>query len=163
MRAVPMTIVYSYQIIRKASNPSPLKGILVKHKNSRSMSSLATGPGPQLDASVVPSYSAPKLNRASLHLPLTSHHVSPPSGPYPSSIGPGQCPPSIGHNVPAPAPPLTLRYPPPVLTKQETKDDSFTWSEIGIQTEVNYEWVDQGGLYLICTHDCVLSLMNWPE
>ena len=113
----------------------PLKGILVKHKNSKSLSSLVTrtgeepgtvecqgqGQGPQ------PS----KLNRASLHLPLSSHKVSPCLSP------------------PARPPEEKITYSlykdmtelPAGLTDGQTSGpESFTLSEVATQTEIHYRY-----------------------
>ena len=124
------TVFVSYQIVKKNSNPSPLKGILVKHKNSKSLSSLVTA-APALDTrDQCSSSSAPRLNRASLHLPLTSHHVSPPQQHEPGARYPD-------HSKTVARMDQSLHK--QMIDHKPNNDDSFTWSEIGVQTEVNYE------------------------
>ena len=109
--------------------PSPLKGILVKNKNSKSLTSLATrteetGPQPS------------KLNRASLHLPLSSHKVSPCLSPQPPSKPPEE---KITYNLYR-----DMKEIPPILyltDGQTSAQESFTLSEVATQTEIHYRSV----------------------
>ena len=142
--------VSSFQIVKKNSSGSPLKGILVKHKpGSKSMSSLAVAsappPGPAPLCQVA-SQSQGRLNRASLHLPLTTCRVSPPRDTaldltdHNNTVDSN----SINNNY------YNNNMKSDVACVGETKQhytgdnsltESFTWSEIGVQTEVHYEYV----------------------
>ena len=143
--------VSSFQIVKKNSSGSPLKGILVKHKpGSKSMSSLAVAsappPGPAPLCQVA-SQSQGRLNRASLHLPLTTCRVSPPRD---TALD------LTDHNNTVDNNNINNNYynnnnmKSDVACVGETKQhypgdnsltESFTWSEIGVQTEVHYEYV----------------------
>ena len=142
--------VSSFQIVKKNSSGSPLKGILVKHKpGSKSMSSLAVAsappPGPAPLCQVA-SQSQGRLNRASLHLPLTTCRVSPPRD---TALD------LTDHNNTVESNNINNNYynnnmKSAVACVGETKQhypgdnsltESFTWSEIGVQTEVHYEYV----------------------
>ena len=140
----------SFQIVKKNSSGSPLKGILVKHKpGSKSMSSLAVAsappPGPAPLCQVA-SQSQGRLNRASLHLPLTTCRVSPPR-PRDTALD------LTDNNNTVDSNNINNNYynnKSDVACVGETKQhypgdnsltESFTWSEIGVQTEVHYEYV----------------------
>ena len=142
--------VSSFQIVKKNSSGSPLKGILVKHKpGSKSMSSLAVASAPPpcpAPLCQVASQSQGRLNRASLHLPLTTCRVSPPRD---TALD------LTDHNNTVDSNNINSNYynnnmKSDVACVGETKQhypgdnsltESFTWSEIGVQTEVHYEYV----------------------
>jgi len=137
----------SYQIVKKNSNPSPLKGILVKHKNSKSMSSIAQHlPDSQLQdqsrhQQTFSQSQNSKLNRASLHLPLTSCHLSPPR--YSETSGDNKCDTidatesvkrdHSDDNI------ISIRDSKSFLLDNPNSLESFSWSDIGVQTEIHYE------------------------
>ena len=120
----------------------PLKGILVKHKNSKSLSSLVTKTEEEPAGSVVKDYQEyqeyqgpqhGRLNRASLHLPLSSHKVSPCLA-LPAPVRPPEE--QITYNLYKDMTEVSG-----LLTDgQASGPESFTLSEVATQTEIHYRY-----------------------
>ena len=124
--------------------PGPLKGILVKHKNSKSLSSLV--PRTEVEPAVEVQGQGQlqgqlqgqggqnsKLNRASLHLPLSSHRVSP-CLPGPAPVRPPEE--KITFNLYKDMTEVTGL----VTDGQTSGPESFTLSEVATQTEIHYRY-----------------------
>ena len=118
--------------------PGPLKGILVKHKNSKSLSSLVlrTEEEPAVEVQGQGQGQGgqnSKLNRASLHLPLSSHRVSP-CLPGPAPVRPPEE--KITFNLYKDMTEVTGL----VTDGQTSGPESFTLSEVATQTEIHYRY-----------------------
>ena len=108
------------------SKPSPLKGILVKNK-TKSLSSLATRREEELQQS--------RLSRASLHLPLSSHKVSPCLSVQPPAKPPEE---KITYNL---YKDMKEDQDQGLMTDGQTSaPESFTLSEVATQTEIHYRF-----------------------
>ena len=123
--------------ISSSTKPAgPLKGILVKHKNSKSLSSLVTRTQDEPAGSLVevqgPQTSG-RLNRASLHLPLSSHKVSPCLPPPAPARPPEE---KITYNLYKDMTELSGL----VTDGQSSGPESFTLSEVATQTEIHYRY-----------------------